>query len=385
MTLRHNLLNAPLAALLLVSLTTATASAQQGQQQPQQQKDYTAVYVVEPTTWTVLHQENAQTPMPPASMTKMMTLLLTIEAQRKGRVKWQTPVSTSAEASRLGGSQVYLRHNEQFSVAEMAAATMVHSANDAAQSLAEKIGGSRDAFVAMMNARAQQLGLKNTRFVSPHGLPQGAGQPDDMMSAEDLARLGWELMKYPEMRDWAMRKTMPFRGGTFTMYNPNRLVRNDFPGIIGIKTGYTVAAGFCVTAAARRDGMTLIAVVMGGPTARATENVAGKFMSEAFAQWEFTEPVKKGQPISGAVAVQNGRSDTVNVVAGEAARFLVKNDQKPDFQITVSGMNAAAPIQQGQRVGTIILRRDGKPVAQIPAVAAQAVEKNPWWAAFWPF
>lgn len=380
--MRHHFVRAPLAALLLLTLSAPLVAQTQQTTSP---NEYTAIYVVEPTTWTVLRQENAQTPLPPASMTKMMTLLLTIEAQRKGRVKWQTPVTTSREASVLGGSQVYLKQGEQFTVAEMAAATMVHSANDAAQALAEKIGGSREAFVTMMNARAQQLGLKNTKFVSPHGLPQGEGLTDDMMSAEDLARLGWELMKYPEMRDWAMRKTMPFRNGTFTMYNPNRLVRNDFPGVIGIKTGYHGAAGFCVTAAAHRDGMTIVAVVMGGPSARVTENVAGRLMSEAFAQWEFREPVRQGQPVNGLARVQNGQAEAVNVIAGKSARFLVPINKEPKFDVTVAGANVEAPVKRGQQVGTILIRRDGQPVAKVPALAASDVEKNPWWKAFWPF
>lgn len=372
-------------SLLLVVALPLTSLAQTRQPGQQPQKEYSAIYVVEPTTWTVLREENAQLPLPPASMTKMMTLLITIEQQRRGKFRWQDPVSTSAEASRLGGSQVYLRHREQFSVAEMAAATMVHSANDAAQALAEKIGGSREGFVAMMNARAKQLGLKNTTYVSPHGLPQGPGQQDDLMSAEDLARLGWELMKYPEMRDWAMRKTMPFRGGTFTMYNPNRLVRNDFPGIIGIKTGYHNAAGFCVTAAATRDGMTIIAVVMGGATARVTEGIAGRLLNEAFAEWEFTTPLKKGQPVQGTVAVEDGRQSTVNVVAGADARFLVKKVEEPKFSMVLSAQKVPAPVKQGQQVGSVVIRRDGRPVAQVPAVAATSVDKNPWWKMFWPF
>lgn len=370
---------------LIVSVAALPLHAQQAAQPQPETSDYTAAFVVEPTTWTVLYQKNGQQPLPIASMTKMMTLLLTVEQIYAGKLKWQDPVRTSAEASTLGGSQVYLRHNEQFSVAEMAAATMVHSANDAAQSLAEKIGGSREAFVPMMNARAQKLGLKNTRYVSPHGLPQGAGQPDDVSSPEDLARLGWELMKYPNMRDWAMRKTMPFRNGTFTMYNPNRLVRNDFPGIIGIKTGYHAGAGFCVTAAAQRDGMTVIAVVMGAPNARVLETATGRLLSEAFAQWDFVEPVKKGQAVQGTVAIQDGEQPQVPVVAGSTARFVVKAGEEPKFDTTIAGINATAPIKQGDRVGTIVLRRDGKPVAQIPALAATAVGKESWFAKFWPF
>lgn len=354
------------------------------QQQPEP-ADYTAAYVVEPTTWTVLYEKNGQQPLPIASMTKMMTLLLTVEEVYDRDIKWQDPVRVSAEASVLGGSQVYLRHNEVFSVAELAAATMVHSANDAAQALAEKIGGSREAFVVMMNDRAQELGLKNTTYVSPHGLPQGAGQPNDVMSPEDLARLGWELMKYPNMRDWAMRKTMPFRNGTFTMYNPNRLVRNDFPGIIGIKTGYHDAAGFCVTAAARRDGMTVIAVVMGAPSSRALETATGRLINEAFAQWDFVEPVKKGQPIQGEVPIVDGAVDTVPVLAGASARFVVRESDEPKFDMRVAGINAKAPIEKGARVGTIVLSRDGQPVASIPAVAATSVDKVGWWKAFWPF
>lgn len=370
---------------ILISTLVIGSAANAFAQPADEAKGYTAAYVVEPTTWTVLYEENAQTPLPPASMTKMMTLLLAAEAVHQGKLRWQTPVTVSAEATRLGGSQVYLKHREVFSLGELGAATMVHSANDAAQAIAEKIGGSREAFVVMMNAKAKQLGLEQTKFVSPHGLPQGTGQVDDLMSAEDLARLGWELMKYPEMRQWAVQKTMPFRNGTFTMYNPNRLVRNDFPGITGIKTGYHGKAGFCVTASAQRDGMTVVAVVMGGPTAATTEKVAGRMLSEAFAQWKFVEPLKKGQPVEGTVRIEDGRTEAVNVVAGDSARFVVKESEKQNFEISVAGINVQAPVKEGQRVGTVVLKRDGKPVAQVPALAAEAVDKNPWWKAFWPF
>ena len=231
-------------------------------------KGYTSAYVVEPKSGRVLFAENEDEALPTASMAKMMTLLITLEEIAAGNLQWDTPVTVSAHASRMGGSQVYLRAASVWPVKNLVIATMVHSANDAAMALAEKIAGSSDAFADMMNRRAKELGLTNSRFFDPHGLPADTPGQENVMSAEDLAKLGMELMKHPFMRQLAVIPEMEFRNGTLArIYNPNRLVNPKrpeyYPEATGIKTGYSGPAGYSITASAKRGDMELIAVVTG--------------------------------------------------------------------------------------------------------------------------
>jgi serine-type D-Ala-D-Ala carboxypeptidase (penicillin-binding protein 5/6) len=353
-----------------------------------QRDDFRAGIVIETSTGQVLFEKDPDTPLPPASMVKMMTLLLVAENVRQGNISWDTPVTTSARASRMGGSQVYLRHNEVFSVRDMAAATMIHSANDAATALAERIAGSNEAFAEMMNRRAQQLGLKNSRFTSPHGLPARAEpREEDMMSPRDLATLGLELMKYPEMRQWAVQQKAPFRNGEFIMYNPNLLLRRNFPGITGLKTGYHADAGFCITATARRGNMEVVAVVMGSSKNGSFENAA-HLMNDAFNNWQLIEPIRQGQQLNYQAPIAEGKMARVPVVAGAPVRLLVRRGEQAEVVSALMPASVTAPVEQGQQVGQAVIRHNGQPVGRIPVLAAQPVERAGWVRRtfnWWPF
>ena len=257
-------------------------------------KGYTAALVVDAATGKVYFEENADKVLPTASMAKMMTCLIAVERIQHGLLRLDKPVTISARASRMGGSQIYAKEGQTFPVQTLLAAAMIQSANDAATAIAEDIAGSTDRFVAMMNERAKQLGLTHTTFYDPHGLPN-AKDPEhvDKMSARDLAKLGIELMKYPLMRQYAKAATFPFQNGTFTagLTNPNHLVnpgkRDYMPNATGIKTGYSGPAGFCITASAAKNGRELVAVVMGatrryGP--QSSFGIAARLMNEAFAK-----------------------------------------------------------------------------------------------------
>jgi D-alanyl-D-alanine carboxypeptidase (penicillin-binding protein 5/6) len=257
-------------------------------------KGYTAAYVVDPTTKRVLFEENADLMLPTASMAKMMTCLIAIEQVTQGKLPVDKPVTISARASKMGGSQIYAKEGQTFPLKTLLAATMVESANDAATAIAEAIAGSNEAFADMMNARAKQLGLTHTLFYDPHGLPD-AKNPDhiDKMSARDLATLGMELTKHPLMQQFARTATMPFENGTFTagLTNPNHLIvrgkRDYYPAATGIKTGYSGPAGFCVTASAAKNGKQRVAVVMGarkpyGP--QSSFGIAARLLEESFAK-----------------------------------------------------------------------------------------------------
>jgi D-alanyl-D-alanine carboxypeptidase (penicillin-binding protein 5/6) len=238
-----------------------------------------AYIVMDADSGTVLAEHEAHKRWPPASMTKMMTVLIAMERVRDHQLSLDEPVRASAWASRIGGSQVYLAEGESFPLGEMLKAIMIASANDAAVAVAEHIAGSTTAFVDLMNERAKALGLADTTYQSVHGLPPGPGQTADLTSAHDLAILGRELMRFPEVMRWAGTPTAGFRNDTLQMSNTNHLVRT-YPGATGLKTGYYREAGFCVTATATRNDMNLVAVVLGLEMKNASFSEAARLLNE---------------------------------------------------------------------------------------------------------
>lgn len=356
-------------------------------------KGYTAAYVIDSATRQVLFAENEHKALPTASMAKMMTLLITMEEIKAGNLQYDTQVTISARASKMGGSQIYLRAGSVWPVKNLIIATMVQSANDAAQALAERIGGSSESFADMMNARAQELGLNHSQFYDPHGLPN----PDDpsrvnTMCPHDLAILGIETMKYPFIAALAKVPEMPFRNGTLErIYNPNHLVNprkaNYMQDATGIKTGYSVPAGYCVTASARRNNLDVVAVVMGAKTGGGPNGSfanSARLMNQAFINYRMVVPAKKGSVV-GQAPVTGGRLATVPVTPASDATALVKRGQEKGVTVAYQGGPVAAPVKKGQQVGTIVVQQSGKVLAKIPALAAEAVEKQQWWKAFWPF
>lgn len=357
-------------------------------------KGYTAAFVLEPSTKRVLFAENADVSLPTASMAKMMTCLIAMEEISTGRLKLTDQVITSARASKMGGSQIYAKEGQSFPVQTLLAATMVQSANDAAEMLAEKIAGSGEAFADLMNDRARALGMTHSNFVDPHGLPNPKDPTHiDMASARDLATLGMELMKYPLMREYAKTYTMPFANGTFTagLTNPNHLINphkvDYFADATGLKTGYSGPAGYCVTASAKRGDMELISVVMGARASHgplSSFGLAARLMSEAFAQYRRVPVLKKGQKV-GDAAVSEGQTKTVPAVAGADAYALVKRGEEKSVKTAFSGGTVTAPVRAGQQVGAVTVSQNGQTVARVPAVAGAAVDKQAWWRKFWPF
>lgn len=344
--------------------------------------DYTAAYVVDRGTGRVLYAHNAHTPVPTASMAKMMTSLITMEEIEAGRLSLDDSVTISARAAGMGGSQIYAAERQVFSVQTLLAATMVQSANDAATALAEKIAGSNEAFAELMNRRADELGLEGSTFYDPHGLPN-PGQ-ENVMTARDLAVVGNELLRYPLMREYAAAPTLPFENATFTagLTNPNFLLR-QYDGAYGIKTGYTASAGFSVTAAARRGETDVIAVLTGAKSSRGRQSsfaLAGRLMDEVFLSWSTVVPLREGDA-AGEVAVQGGAARTVPAVAGRNVAALVPRGQS-EVQWTLEAGNVEAPVAQGDTVGTIVARQGEVEVARVPALAATAVARRPWWR-FW--
>ncbi len=332
---------------------------------------------MEPVTGTIIFEKNDHQPWPTASLAKMMLMYIVAQKLDNGSLRLTDQVTTSAKASKMGGSQVYLKEGETFSLDDMMKAIAVHSANDAAVAVAEYVAGSTDAFVVMMNQRAAKLGMKDTHYYSVHGLPPGPGQQADVASAYDQAILARAMLKYPQVLKWTSIDTAPFRNGTFELRNTNHLVRT-FSGCDGLKTGFYEKAGFNVVATAKRNNLRLIAVVLGTPHKLTNFKEAAEMMATGFAQYEMRSVAKKGSPASQKVAVTGGATASITPVFGADADLFTTRDQADKaFKISYSlPATISAPIINGQRIGTAEISQDGKNVDSIALVAPSAVPRS---------
>ncbi|HVM95551.1 MAG TPA: D-alanyl-D-alanine carboxypeptidase family protein [Candidatus Acidoferrales bacterium] len=340
---------------------------------------FSSAILVEAESGSVLFEKNPHRQAPPASMTKMMLMLLVAEGVRDGRLHWDDPVRVSERASKIGGSQVYLKSGEVFPLAEMMQAVVIHSANDAAYAVAEMVAGSAAEFVARMNERAVQLGMHDTKYQSVHGLPPEAGKLPDLSSASDLAVLARQLVGFPDILRWSSTKEATFRNGSMVLTNTNRLVR-ETDWIDGLKTGSYHEAGFNVTATGHRDGMRLIAVVMGVPRKEDCFSAAEDLLSNGFAEYHAVAPVHEGDVVANDVAVKGGRPRFVRVVAGRSLTILSKRGKNPRFtlQLTIP-REVEAPLAARQVVGEVVVHEGDNIVGTVPAVAADNVEVGSLW------
>ena len=324
-------------------------------------------------TGTVLYESNPHDRLAPASVTKVMTMLLIMEAVDSGKITMADTVTASEAAAAKGGSQIYLKAGETISVSDMLKSIAVSSANDCACAMAEHIAGSEEAFVAQMNRKAAELGMKDTHFVNCTGLDDGENAAEHRTSAYDIALMSRELLKnHPDIKKFTTIWMDTVRNGTFGLSNTNKLVR-FYQGATGLKTGFTSGAGYCLSATAQRDGMELIAVVMGADTS-ANRNAACKqlldygFANYAVIQPELTEP----EP----VAVKLGRQNTVEAVLGSREGMLVDKGQKGNvtMELSMDGP-VTAPVSRGQRLGTLTVKTGEQVLQEVPLVAAEAVER----------
>jgi D-alanyl-D-alanine carboxypeptidase (penicillin-binding protein 5/6) len=361
---------ATLALALSGALGAAPLAAQDG---------FRAAIVVEPTTWTVLHARNPHQQQPTASMIKMLNALVVLDAIDAGELAWETPVRASRESAYVEGSQVYLREGEVFTVRELMTAMMVKSANDAAAALAEATAGSQEAFVGRMRAKARAMGLYETVVHTPHGLDTvDTGLPEDRSSPWDLARMGAAVMERPELRLLVGTRLAPFRAGELELFNPNRLL-GRYPFATGIKTGYHPGADFCVTASARREGMELVAVVMGAGHRLGRFDAAEELLEDAFDRFELVVPVHSGEILDQRAPVAGGRWRAVPVRAAAGVRMVVRKGTSPRVERLVSLASQPAPVERGEPVGRVVVRVEDRVVAEIPVVAAADVGRaSPW-------
>ena len=332
--------------------------------------------LMDTATGTVLYDSNAHDALAPASVTKVMTMLLIMEAIDDGRIHWDDTVTASEEAAAKGGSQIYLKVGETMSVADMVKSIAVSSANDCACAMAEHIAGSESAFVDMMNLRAQQLGMEDTHFVNCTGLDDDPEAAKHLTSAYDIAVMSRELLKnHPDIKKYTTIWMDTVRGGTFGLSNTNKLVR-FYPGATGLKTGFTSGAGYCLSASAERDGMELIAVVMGSETSKDRFAACKTLLDHGFANYALVEP-ELNETMQ--IPVTMGKADSVNAVPAENATLLVDKSQRNAVKVQYAlEESVCAPVSKGQRLGTLTVTVGEQVLSQIPLVAESTVEKLTW-------
>ena len=326
--------------------------------------------LMEKETGTILFDKDGHSKLEPASVTKVMTLLLTMEAIDSGQLTYDTMITASAHACSMGGSQIWLKENERLSVADMLKAVCVVSANDCAVALAEAVAGSEDAFVERMNQRAAELGMEDTTFHNATGLP-AAGH---VTSAHDIALMSRELiLNHPDIRQYTTIWMDTLRNGESQLVNTNRLVR-FYEGATGLKTGSTDSALYCLSATAERDGMELIAVVMKGSTSAKRFEDAQVLLNYGFASYALRKIVPDA-PLP-PVPVELGAQATVQPVLGEGGTLLLEKAKAGDLSQSVTlEERVAAPVALGDRLGTLTVRSGEEIAAEIPLLAGEEVPR----------
>ena len=361
-------------AMLLLMLLVLWPGRAWGVELPVQAE---AALLMEKETGQVLYAKNEHQAMEPASVTKVMTLLLVMEAIDSGRLKLDDMVTVSARAASMGGSQVYLKEGEQMTVDDMLKAVAVVSGNDAAVALAEHLAGSESAFVERMNQRAHELGMEDTNFLNCTGLP-AAGH---LTSAYDIALMSRALIGHAKIREYTTIWMDTIRDGAFQLANTNKLIR-FYDGATGLKTGYTASAGYCISATAERDGMELIAVIMKAPDKDTRTKDAKALLNYGFSTYALVDALPP-EPLT-PVAVAMGASDAVQPVPeAENTSVLVEKAKAGGLTRTVTlEPQVAAPVEAGQRLGELSVLDGGTVLLTVPLVAEEAVARRSWGQVF---
>ncbi len=332
-----------------------------------------SVIVLEPTTGEIIYERNSHERRHPASMTKIMTMLLVMEAIEKDIIKWDDMITVSENASSMGGSQILLETGEQMSVHDMFKGLAVASGNDAAVALAEKIAGTEEMFVKMMNDKAKELGLKDTNFKNAHGLDEA----NHYSTAYDMAMMAKELVKHEKIFEFTSIYEDYLRKGTdrsFWLVNTNKLVR-FYNGVDGLKTGYTAEAGFCITATANINDMRIITVVMGEPDSDTRNKDVSSIFDYVYAQYGLTKIVDT-ESILKEVPVEKGKLEQIGIVAKEEINDLYnKNEGSGNFTYDVEVNKIKAPVSKGDVVGKLTLKENNNIIKTVDLTVSEDVKK----------
>ena len=356
-----------LAVLLMMGSLSLTAAAEE------MKLPAKGAVLMDAATGTVLYEQNAHEKLHPASVTKVMTMLLVMEALDQGKITLTDTVTASQTAAAKGGSQIYLKVGEQMTVETLLKSVAVASANDAACALAEHLAGSEAAFVQKMNQRAKELKMEDTHFVNCTGLDDGEDAKNHLTSAYDIALMSRQLLYYhPSVKNYTTIWMDTVRDGTFGLSNTNKLVR-FYSGCTGLKTGYTSQAGFCLSASAMREDMELIAVVLGCSTSQERFSACKSMLDYGFANFAVIAPNVEAYP---EVKITLGVKKQVKVTTADRCSLLIDKGQKNEVRCTLEVMEkVTAPVSKGQRLGTMTVRCGEQILAQLPLVAEETVPR----------
>jgi D-alanyl-D-alanine carboxypeptidase (penicillin-binding protein 5/6) len=349
--------------------TTPQKAASAQKASPQNQPPFKALMVMEASTGKVLEEINPHLKHPLASVTKLMLASVVMEKLQSGAIQLTEIVTTSAESARMGGSQVYLKEGERFTLEEMMKAVMIASGNDAAHAVAEHISGTQEAFAEEMNKKAQKLGMNDSEFHSAHGLPPGPGQSEDISSCHDLVLLARDLLNYPKLLEWTAVRSEPFRDGAFIMHNHNKIIAK-LPGTDGFKTGFYSKAGFNVVATAQKDGLRLIVVVLGGPSAKIRDAVAIEKFKKYMAKYRMAALVKKGQDLGDAVSLPDGETQSIQAVTASDFSYPVIKEKIADIKKEIHlPKEIEGGVEAGQKLGEIVFMLEKEMLGKVDLIS----------------
>ncbi|NPC93146.1 D-alanyl-D-alanine carboxypeptidase [Bacillus sp. WMMC1349] len=368
---------------MIILLTAPSAFAEEKTKQNTSELAHEAksAVLLERDSGKVMYDKNSHEKLPPASMTKVMTMLLIMEALDEGKIKMKDKVRTSEYAASMGGSQIFLEPGEEMTVDEMLKGIAIGSGNDASVAMAEHIAGSEEEFVERMNEKAAELGLKDTSFRNTTGLPEKG----HYSTAYDMAIMAKELLKYDKITKFTGTYEGYLRENTdkkFWLVNTNRLVK-FYPGVDGVKTGFTNEAKYCLTASAKKGNMRVIAVVFGASTPKERNGQITKMLDYAFSQYQ-THPMYKRNQIISSVKVNKGQNKKINLVTSEPISLLTKKGENVESvkkEIKQKG-DIHAPVKKGTELGTLILKKDGKVLQESPLVAEKDMNQAGTWTLF---
>ena len=337
--------------------------------------------LLDASTKTILFKKNEQEKLAPASMTKVMSMLLIMEAIDNGSLSLDDDVTISENAASMGGSQVYLQAGETYKVKELLKGIAVASGNDAVVAMAEKISGTVSDFVARMNERAKELGAVNTHFVNPHGLDA----EDHYTTAYDMALMAFQLLKHPTILEYTsiyedyLQKN---DGSSIWLVNTNKLVR-FYDGVDGLKTGFTATAGYCLTATAKKNNLRLISVVMGAETSDKRSSDTTSLLNYGFNTYK-THVVLTTKDSLGVKRVENGVVEQADIVlTQDYVKLLKQTDAKPNYSFNVSVDSLVAPLKKGDIVGKVsVVDETGSVIDTLDVTLKEDIPKVNWWQAF---
>ena len=365
-----------MAAIILFTILIQPTHALEQENNNDMTFDCKSAILMEATTGTVLYEYNSDIALPPASVTKIMTLLLVMEEIAAGNLQYSDIVTASAYAASMGGSQIYLKEGEQMSVEDMIKSIVISSANDAAVALAEHICGSEDIFVQKMNQRADELGMSNTHFENTNGLDDTV--INHLTSARDIAIMSRELIKYEDILKYSSTWMDSIRNGTFGLTNTNRLVR-FYQGATGLKTGSTAKAKFCVSATAKRNGMHLICVVMGAPSSDVRNSIATQLLNWGFANYELY--IDNAQVLS-PIKITSGLDSSCQIKSTNFSIVVKKGETNKIVKEINIPSKMPAPLLIGYNVGYIEYKINDKIIGKSSIISTENIGKIDYWSLF---